>query len=68
MNRRPRPTRSTQQVISYSKALKKIRRIQKVVESRDKQLSDTKKILQGAKKSYDSVVKENIELKNTLKI
>ena len=27
-----------------------------------------KKILQGAKKSYDSVAKENNELKNTLKI
>ena len=30
-------------------------------------MSDIKKILQGAKKSYDSVVKENIELKKYIK-
>ena len=35
----------------------------KAIESRDKQLSDIKKILHVAKKSYDGVVKENIELK-----
>ena len=38
----------------------------KALELKDKLLSDIKKILQGAKKSYDSIVIENKELKNTL--
>ena len=38
------------------------------LEQKDKQLSDVKKILIGAQKSYDTVVSENKELKNTLKI
>ena len=41
----------------------------KAIELKDTQLSDIKKILQGAKKSYDAVVNENTELKkNTWKI
>ena len=69
MNRRLRPTRSTQQIkeeqINF--LLEDVEKIfeeyKKAIESRDKQLSDIKKILQGAKKCYDSVVKENTELK-----
>ena len=38
----------------------------KALELKDKLLSDIKKFLQGAKKSYDSIVIENKELKNTL--
>ena len=38
----------------------------KALELKDKLLSDIKKILQGAKKSYDSIIIENKELKNTL--
>ena len=41
----------------------------KAIELKDTQLSDIKKILQGAKKSYHAVVNENTELKqNTWKI
>ena len=74
MNRRLRPTRSTQQIkeeqINFllEDAEKNLEEYKKAIESRDKQLADIKKFLQGAKKSYDSVVKENTELKNTLKI
>ena len=69
MNRRLRPTRSTQQIkeeqINFllEDVEKNFEEYKKAIESRDKQLSDIKKILQGAKKSYDSVVKENNELK-----
>ena len=69
MNRRPRPTRSNQQIkeeqINFllKDVEKNLEEYKKAIESRDKQLSDIKKILQGAKKSYDSVIKENTELK-----
>ena len=39
----------------------------KAIESKDKQLSDIKKILQGTKKSYDAVINENTELKKCVK-
>ena len=69
MNRRLRPTRSTQQIkaeqINFllEDVEKNLEECKKAIESRDNQLSDIKKILQGAKKSYDSVIKENTELK-----
>ena len=69
MNRRLRPTKSTQQIkeerINFllEDIEKNWEESKKAIESRNKQLSDIKKILQGAKKSYDSVVKENTELK-----
>ena len=69
MNRRLRPTRSTQQTkeeqINFllEDVEKTLEEYKKAIESRDKQLSDIEKILQGTKKSYDDVVKENIELK-----
>ena len=74
MNRRLRPTQSTQKIkeeqINFllKDVEKNLEEYKKAIESRDKPLSDIKKILQGAKKSYNGVVKENIELKNKLKI
>ena len=35
----------------------------KAIETRDKQLADTNKILRNAKTSYDSIVRENKQLK-----
>ena len=35
----------------------------KAIETRDKQLADAKKILKNAKTSYDSIVRENKQLK-----
>ena len=69
MNRKLRPKRLTQQVkeeqISFllkdvEKNWEKYKRVTKL---KDKQLSDNKKILQGAKENYDSVVNKNTELK-----
>ena len=69
MNRKLRPKRLTQQVkeeqISFllkdvEKNWEKYKRVTKL---KDKQLSDDKKILQGAKENYDSVVNKNTELK-----
>ena len=69
MNRKLRPKRLTQQVkeeqISFllkdvEKNWEKYKRVTKL---KDKQLSDNKKILQGAKENYDSVVHKNTELK-----
>ena len=47
-------------------AHKKLEEYKKALELKDKQLSDIKKIMKGAKKSYDSVVTENEQFKNTL--
>ena len=61
MNRKLRPTRSTQQIreeqINFLLAdiEKNLEEYKKAIE----ELSDIKKVLQGAKKSYDSVVLEN---------
>ena len=69
MNRKLRPTRSTQQIkeeqINFllEDIEKKLEEHKKAIEIKDKQLFDTKKMLQGAKKRFDSVVKENNELK-----
>ena len=70
MNRKLRPRQSTQQVkeekISFfleevkKKNSEKHKRATKL---KDKQLSDNKNILQGAKENYDSVVNKNTELK-----
>ena len=57
MNRRPRPTRSNQQIkeeqINFllEDVEKYLEEYKKAIESRDKQISDFKKILQGAKKA-----------------
>ena len=50
--------------IFYLKTLKKkLKEYKKAIELKDKQLSGNKKFQQGAKKSYNTVVKENTELK-----
>ena len=62
MNRKLIPTRSTQQIkeeqINFllEDVEKNLEEYKKLIEIKDKQLSDIKKILQGAKKSYNSVV------------
>ena len=69
MNRKLRPSRSTQQVkeekISFllEEVKKKLEKHKRATKLKDKQLSDNKKILQGAKENYDSVVNKNTELK-----
>ena len=68
MNRKLRPTKSTQQIkedqINFllEDVEKKLEEYNKTIDIKDRQLSDIKKILQSAKKSYDAVVAENIEL------
>ena len=58
MNRKLRATRSTQQIqeehINFllEDVEENLEGYKKVIEIKDKQLSDIKKILQGAKKSY----------------
>ena len=69
MNRKLRPTRSTQQIkgkqINFllKDVEKNLEECKKAIELKDKQLPDTKKILHGPKKSYDTLVNKNAELK-----
>ena len=69
MNRKLRPTRSTQQIkeeqINFllKDIEKKLEEYKKANELKDKQVSDIKKVLAGAKRNYDSVVLENKQLK-----
>ena len=69
MNRKLRPRQSTQQVkeekISFflEEVKKKIQKNKRATKLKDKQLSDNKNILQGAKENYDSIVNKNTELK-----
>ena len=69
MNRKLRPSRSTQQVkeekISFllEEVKKNLEKHKRATKLKDKQLSDNKNILQGAKENYDSVVNKNTELK-----
>ena len=69
MNRKLRPSRSTQQVkeekISFllEEVKKNLEKHKRDTKLKDKQLSDNKKILQGPKENYDSVVNKNTELK-----
>ena len=41
---------------------KNLEEYKKAIELKDKQFPDMKKILQGAKKSYNAIVNENTEL------
>ena len=69
MNRKLRPSRSTQQVkeekISFllEEVKKNLEKHKRATKLKDKQLSDNKKILQGPKENYDSIVNKNTELK-----
>ena len=70
MNRKLRLTRSIQKIkekqINFllEEVEKNLEEYKKALQIKDKQLSNIKKILQGAKKSYDTVVNENTEFKN----
>ena len=69
MNRKLRPTKSPYQIkeeqvnflLEYIK--KNLEEYKKAVELRDNQLAEAKKVLKGAKNSYDLLVKENKQLK-----
>ena len=69
MNRKLRLTRSIQKIkekqINFllEEVEKNLEEYKKALQIKDKQLSNIKKILQGAKKSYDTVVNENTEFK-----
>ena len=73
MNRKLRPTRSIQQIrqeqINFllEDTEKNLEEYKKAIEIKDKQMSEIKKLLHGAKESFDSVVKENIDLKQYVK-
>ena len=43
---------------------KNLEEYRKIIKTKDKQLPETKKILQGAKSSYSALTKENKQLKN----
>ena len=70
MNRKLRLTRSIQKIkekqINFllEEVEKNLEEYKKALQIKDKQSSNIKKILQGAKKSYDTVVNENTEFKN----
>ena len=69
MSRRIRSTKSSQQIkeeqikFLLEDVEKNLEEYKKALELKDKQLSDVKRILQNAKVSYDSVVRENKELR-----
>ena len=70
MNKKLRLTRSIQKIkekqINFllEEVEKNLEEYKKALQIKDKQSSNIKKILQGAKKSYDTVVNENTEFKN----
>ena len=72
MNGKLRPTKSTQQIkeeqINFlpEDVEKNLEEYKKAIKIKEKQLTGIKNILQGAKKSYDSVVKENTGLKKCI--
>ena len=69
MNRKLGPTKSPQQIKEEQvnlllEDIKKILQEYKTaIELRDKQIADTKRILKGAKVSYNNLLKENKQLK-----
>ena len=69
MNRKLRPTKSTYQIkeeqvnFLLENIDKNVEEYKKAIELRDKQLAEAKKVLKGAKNSYDSLLKENKQLK-----
>ena len=68
MIRRCRPVKSTQQLkeeqikFLLEDTENNLEEYKKAVALRDNQIAEAKKILQSAKKSYDSVVQENQQL------
>ena len=69
MNRKLRPTKSTYQIkekqvnFLQEDIENNLEEYKKAIELRDKQLAKAKKILKEAKNSYDSLLKENKQLK-----
>ena len=69
MNRKPRSTKSSSQIneeqvnFSLENIEKSLEEYKKVIELRDNQLAEAKKVLKGAKNSYDSLLKANKQLK-----
>ena len=69
MNRKLRPTKSAYQSkeeqINFllDHIERNLEEYKRAIEIRDRQLPDTKKILKNAKISFDSIVKENKQLK-----
>ena len=65
MNRKLRPTKSPQQIkeeqvnFLLEDIEKNLEEYKTATELRDKQLADTKRILKGAKVSYDNLLKES---------
>ena len=72
MNRKLRPAKSTQQIkedqINFllDDVEESLEEYKKAIYLKNRHLSDIKKILQGAKKSYDTVVNENRRKKEKL--
>ena len=69
MNRKLGPTKSPQQIKEEQVNLlledikKNLQEYKTAIELRDKQIADTKRILKGAKVSYNNLLKENKQLK-----
>ena len=69
MNRKLSPAKSTYQIkeeqvnFLLEDIEKNSEEYKKAIELRDKQLAEAKKVLKGAKNSYDSLLKENKQLK-----
>ena len=69
MNRKLGPTKSSQQIKEEQVNLlledikKNLQEYKTAIELRDKQIADTKRILKGAKVSYNNLLKENKQLK-----
>ena len=69
MNRKLRPAKSPHQIkdeqvnFLLENIEKHLEEHRKIVETKDKQLVEIKKILQGAKNSYQSLAKENKQVK-----
>ena len=68
MKRKVRPKKSAQQIkkekINFllEEVEKNLEQHRKAIELKDRQLSEVKKVLQGAQKSYDSVLQEKKHL------
>ena len=66
MNRKLRPTKSLYQLKGEQMNFllegieKNLEEYKKIVETKDKQLAESKKILRGAKNSYETLTKEYI--------
>ena len=70
MNRKLRPGKSPYEIKNEQENFlledieKNLEEYRKIIKTKDKQLPETKKILQGAKSSYSALTKENKQLKN----